>query len=82
MTNPTMEPLSERLNVQVTPSMKARVVALMTKQGRGAEGDVGRGALTAYLNKEERGGRGPASFPRHSRSARTWSVSSRSSSPP
>lgn len=54
MTNPTMEPLSERLNVQVTPSMKARVVALMTKQGRRAEADVVRAALTAYLNKEER----------------------------
>ena len=54
MTKPTMEPLSERLNVHVTPTMKARVAALMEKQGRRAESDVVRAALTAYLNKEER----------------------------
>ena len=54
MTNPTMEPLSERINVQVTPSMKARVTALMTKQGRRTEAEVIRAAVTAYLNKEER----------------------------
>jgi Arc/MetJ-type ribon-helix-helix transcriptional regulator len=54
MTNPTMEALSERLNVHVTPSMKGRVLALMAKQGRRTEADVVRAALTAYLNKEEK----------------------------
>lgn len=54
MTNPQMEPLSERINVQVTPTMKARVIALMTKQGRRTEADVVRAAVTAYLTKEEK----------------------------
>lgn len=54
MTNPTMEPLSERLNVHVTPTMKARIVSLMQKQGRRTEAEVTRAALTAYLNKEEK----------------------------
>jgi hypothetical protein len=52
MTNPTMEPLSERLNVQVTPTMKADVSRLMEKQSRRTEADVVRAALTAYLRKE------------------------------
>jgi hypothetical protein len=53
MTNPTVEPLSERLNVQVTPSMKARVAALTVKQGLRAESEIVRKALAAYLKKEE-----------------------------
>lgn len=52
MTNPTMEALSERLNVQVTPTMKAQVLQLMEKQGRRTEAEVVRAALTAYLRKE------------------------------
>lgn len=52
MTNPTMEALSERLNVQVTPTMKADVSRLMEKQGRRTEAEVVRAALTAYLRKE------------------------------
>lgn len=52
MTNPTMEALSERLNVHVTPTMKAQVNTLMEKQGRRTEAEVIRAALTAYLRKE------------------------------
>lgn len=48
------EKLSERLNVFVTPSMKARVDALRRKQGRRTEAEVIRAAVTAYLNKEEK----------------------------
>lgn len=54
MTNPTIEPLSERINVQVAPSMKARVIALMEKRGNRTEAEVVRAAITAYLNKEEK----------------------------
>jgi hypothetical protein len=54
MTNPQLEALSERINVQVTATTKARVIALMAKQGRRTEAEVVRAALTAYLNKEER----------------------------
>lgn len=52
MTNPTIEALSERLNVHVTPSMKTDVSRLMSKQGRRTEAEVVRAALAAYLRKE------------------------------